>query len=78
MAKNKKNIEVETPPVVKTRKDRTVNNLTRNVYYASGKKDKLTPKILIEGVWLKEIGFEVGKTYKLTTEKGLITLQING
>lgn len=67
----------ETEENKKTRKAREVNNDSRKIYFASGKKDKTTPKILIEGNWLKEKDFEVGKTFKLTAEKGLITLQLN-
>lgn len=74
MAKKTKE-EVITSPELKTRE---VNNATRKVYFASGKKDKNTPKLLIEGAWLLKYGFAVGKTYKLTPANGNLVLELNG
>ena len=58
----------------KERKRRIVNNDIRKVYYASGKETTDVPKILIEGNWLKDIGFPVGSTYKLIVENDKLTL----
>jgi len=62
---------------VAVKRGKTVNNLVRNIYFASGKLDKGTPKLLIEGNWLKEYGFEVGKTYQLMPEQNKIVIKIN-
>ena len=61
----------------KTRKPRAIKNDARRVYFASGKPTKEVPKILIEGNFLKEHGFDAGKTYKLTASEGALQLTIN-
>ena len=60
----------------KTAKKRELKT-DRKVYYMSGKENKDTPKILLEGWWLRDYGFKVGDTLKLTIEEGLITLKRN-
>lgn len=51
--------------------------LDRRVYYMSGKETTDVPKIILEGIWLREYGFKVGDTYKMTLAEGLLTLKRN-
>lgn len=44
------------------------------VYGQSGYKYRETPTIMLKGLWLKEVGFDIGDYISVTCEDGKITI----
>ena len=44
------------------------------VYGRSGYKYRETPTIMLKGLWLEEVGFDIGDYISVTCEDGKITL----
>lgn len=52
----------------------------RKVYYCNRKSLRgnyiQRPQIRLEGKWLEELGFETGRSFRITTEHGRIVIEL--
>ena len=56
-------------------------NSKRRLVYQTSKKSSANkyisrPQIRLEGKWLEELGFETGRSFRITTEQGRIVIEL--